>query len=190
MQPFISLQIRNHIPHIVFYPDEGMSRNLTVDEESIVNVVSSIAKRLELIAEEEDASDETLTRLFNLARSSDESYLNTTPNFETDDSEFKLMEIMTELVEQSLKTREELYPETDMNDEVRTEINSNMNADIFASLMDALYTVLIAKTLLAASELGIGKIKLDDEHNNVRLLEKMSKELAKLGLELETDYKS
>lgn len=190
MQPYISLQIRNHIPHIVFYPDEGMSRSLTVDDESILPIVASIAKRLELIAEEEEVNAETLTNLFELARTSDESYLDTTPDLETEESEFKLAAIMNRLVDQALATREDQYPETELNDDVRAELASNLNADIFASLLDALYTVLIAKTLLAASELGIGKISLDDEHNNVRLLEKMSKELAKLGIELETAYKN
>ena len=188
MEPVVSLKIKNHIPEIIYYPDESNPKKLTQVEESIYGVVVPIARRLGLIDREVEERDETiLVELLDLARESDEMYITDLPEIETESLEFDLEKIMTSVLEEVLKNDTFEYEEIDMSEDVRKELILFKNKDIFSSLLDIMYTILIAKTVLAAAELGIGKIKLEDEGRNPRLMEKMAKELERLEVEMIVD---
>ncbi len=184
MYPNLTLKIRNHTPQIVLETDENTSRDITNTDESIYEVVVNLAKKLNLIDRELIENDsEILPELLDLARQSDEMYIQDFPEIETENVEFDLSKTMNSVLNAIIEEREEEYVDVDVADDIRKELNKNQSADIFASLLEIMYAILIAKTLVAATEVGIGVVRLDDEHKNSRLQEKMAKELEKLGVE-------
>lgn len=184
MYPFVELKIKDGVPHIVYYPAEGQQKHMTLSQEKFIDAAMHGAKKLELLSPEAEHNQENLENLLRVARESDESYYTELPDVDTDSVEFKLIETLKPYLQKMTESTPEDYSDLDMTDEVKEELERFRNSDFFASYMEALYSILIAKTLLAAHDLGIGKISLNDEFRNPRLMEKMSKELDKLGLEL------
>jgi hypothetical protein len=184
MYPHVTLKIKNHTPQVVLDSDENTSRNMTNTEESIYEVVINIARKLNLIDRELEENDpEILPELLDLARQSDEMYIQDFPEIETENVEFDLSKTMNSVLNAILEEREEEYVDLDIAEDIKKELNRNQNSDIFASLLDIMYMILIAKTLVAAAEVGIGTVRLEDEHKNPRLVEKMAKELERMGVE-------
>lgn len=186
MYPKISLKIENHIPTIIYYPDADTAKKMTEETEDLYTVVMEIAKQIGLI---EDYNKQTkdlvlYDELLSLARESNEVYLSDYPDINVEEPEFNLTPILKKIVDDALK---EANSEMDLNtsDEVKTQLKKNLQADIFASALEVLYMILIGKTLVAASELGVGSIALEDYHKNPRLVEKMGRELDNLGVEFE-----
>jgi len=188
MYPNVSLKIKNHIPKIIYYPEEGLEKTLTFQNESIYEVVVPIAKKLNLINRELIENDpEILAELFDLARQSDELYVTDLPEIEFESLEFDLNKVLNNLLNDIQEEQLSEYEGIDVSQELKDELNKNINADIFASLLEVMYMTLIAKTLVAASDLGIGTIKLDDKGKNARLMEKMAVELEKLEVDMIVD---
>ena len=179
MFPNITLAIKNHIPQIIYYPEEGISRKMTLVDENLSDIILDISKKLEF-------SDDykTLEDVLRLARESDETFIADLPDMDVEDPEFRLNETLKKHLDKVLTDLEDDYANVEMDEELKKEVNQNKKADILASILEGLYAILIAKTLIAAAELGIGTVRLDDEHKNPRLVEKMSKELEKLGIGL------
>lgn len=186
MYPYIALKIKNNVPSIMYYPEEGLNRKMTLNDENLRDIVLGLAHKLELVDKSKvNDSDATFQELLNLARESDEEYITDMPEIDLENEiEFELESQLNALLNSVLENKTEAYPGTEITPEVKKELERNQNADIFASVLDILYYILIAKTLFAASDLGISSIQLEDEHKNARLLEKMSKELEKMGIDL------
>ena len=187
MYPHVSLTIKNHVPSIVYHPKEGVEKKMNIKDENIYDIAFDVANKLDLIGDANLSKDEQFDELLTKARESDEKYVTDLTDINPDVIEFELNDSMSRAVEKAIKTKSNEYEGVEMPDEIRKELDLNQNKDIFASLMDAMYTVLIAKTVLAAAELGIGKIALNDSSKNARLHEKMLQELHKLGIEYITD---
>lgn len=188
MYPNITLQIKNHKPVIVFYPNENESRVITENEENLSEIMIDLAKKLDL--ENEIASqinDRTIIveNLLQLARQSDESRFNSLIELDIDNTEFEIPKHLDKFLESTKGEKDNYNDLIEASNQVKKELERNQNSDIFAAAMDLIYNVLIAKTIVAAEHLGIGEIKLDDEYENARLFEKMARELDKMGLVLE-----
>ncbi len=184
MNPYVELKIKNNIPTIVYYPAEGESRQMTLESENMLDSIMHAAKDLELVNTQAEHSQENFEDLLNIAREADETLATDLPNIDTETIEFRLLETLKPYLESLKALNPDEYSDLKIEESIRAELNKNRNSDIFASFMEGLYSILIAKTLLAAGELGIGNIQLNDEFRNPRLMEKMSKELDKMGLEL------
>ena len=185
MNPLIALSIKNHKPELIYYPKEGEKKKLTLKDENIYEIVIQIAREIGLINKEAIAIDVTiLSDLLDIAREADELFITDLPEIETESLEFDLEIILNNFLHNILKNDVDEYKDIEMPDLVRVELELNKKKDIFASILDVMYSILIAKSLLAAAELGLGIIKLEDEGKNPRLAEKMSKELTKLEVEM------
>ncbi|CAG1021281.1 hypothetical protein DOJK_00887 [Patescibacteria group bacterium] len=184
MYPYIELKIENNVPKIVYYPNENQVQEITQNNENLTEIIIDAAKSFDLVEEDAEYTQENLDTLLDLARQSDETLFTDLPTLDTETIEFNLTDTLIPYVEAVLDGQEEAYNEINMTDEVRDQLSQNVNADNFASYLETLYSILIAKTILAASEMGIGNIHLNDDSKNPRLMEKMAKELDKMGLDL------
>lgn len=188
MYPHVALNIQNHKPHITFHPEEGMSRQMTMADVDLSNIIEKLARELDLIddmLEELTEREMFVENLLEIARNAaDTTKVEQYPELNTENVEFELDDALAGLVAQAKKNREQYEEIAELEPDVKQELLKNENQDIFASTLEAMYNTLIANTLLAASEIGVGKIKLNDEHKNTRLQEKMAQELEKLGMEL------
>ncbi len=187
MSPYVALKIEDFVPSIYYFPDDGMSRKMTHQEENILDRMIQATQNLNLdTSESEQNRDNLYEELLSKARKSDEFYLDEFNDINTDSIEFNIQNLFDDLMKYASELEQE-YRDVDMSEEIRRELDQNQSGDIFASMLESLYLRLIAKTLLAASDLGIGEIHLQDSHKNARLAEKMSNELQKMGLELIID---
>ncbi len=184
MYPFVELKIKDGIPQVVYYAAEGQERPMNSSLESLTDAVMHGAKHLKLVDQEVEHNYSNLEELLKLARESDENYYTEIPDMDVENVDFGLLETLKPYLEKMSEVEQDEYSDLDMTDEVKEELDRFKRADQFASYMEAMYSILIAKTLLAANDLGIGDIRLNDDLKNPRLVEKMSKELDKLGLEL------
>lgn len=179
--PAIALVIKNSVPSIVYYPEEGMMRKMTLKEENISDIVLSLVKRLSL------ENITTLEDALVLARESDETSMDFSDflDLESSELEFEISKTLSGIVDSVVNNTGKEYEDIDLTPEVKNELVRNKNADTFASVLDTLYNILITKTLIAASEIGMTSgIHLVDETHNSRLREKMSRELENLGVDL------
>jgi hydrogenase maturation factor HypF (carbamoyltransferase family) len=191
MYPHISLNIVNFKPTITFHPEEGMSRQLTLDEVNIADIIIELAKRLDLLDEIlKKINDKMLLieNLLDIARNAaDINKVEKYPDINVENNEFEIEKTLFPLLDEVIENRNDFSNIANLSPELENELIRDENADIFASLLEAMYSILIANTILAASQIGIGKIKLNDTHHNIRLLERMAQELKKLDIELLLD---
>ena len=72
----------------------------------------------------------------------------------------------------------------DLSKEIVNELNRNNKIDIFSSLVDMLYNMIIKRLIIVAKETNSSEIEFFDENGYIRLAEKMSYELSQLGIEI------
>lgn len=184
MYPYVELKIKDGVPSLVYYASEGVERPMTLTQDSIFDAAMFGGKELGLVDKNAEHNQENLEALLTLARESDETYYPELPDMELENIEFNLLKTLKPYLKKMVELTPDDYSDLSMTDDVKAELEKFQKADLFASYMEALYTILIAKTLLAANDLGIGNITLNDDFKNPRLMEKMSKELDKLEIEL------
>ncbi len=190
MYPNITLQIKNHKPLIVFKPNESESKVITEKIEDIADIMINLAKKLDLeneIASQINDREIIIENLLQLARESDETKVSAYTDLDATSTEFELKKAVDSFFKNAENEKEDFDAIVEASVQVKKELQRNQNSDIFAAGLDAIYNILIAKTLIAAEQLGIGTIKLDDEHENIRLYEKMVQELSKIGISLNED---
>lgn len=181
MAPYLKLKIEKHIPHIYFYSNDGSEKRLTNVDENILNEILEISKLLGF--QVENLSDEEqLNNILEIVSESDSNIELKAPNINSNSVEFNLNKTLKTSIDEVLSLENE-YEGIEMGDDVRAELERNRNVDILASLTDMLYDIIIAKTLLAAYDLEINDIHLENAHNYARFNERMGMELQKLGLE-------
>ncbi len=182
--PYIALEIKNFKPNIVFYPDESISRVMTLNEEDLGDLMIKFASRLDLIEDNITDKISIINELLMLARESDEQFFNAFNEVDNSTVELDLEKTISKYLVESQKAMDDFSDIQDLPPEIKDELLFNQNADLYASIMEAIYNIMIAKVLLAAAEVGIGKIVLDDDLKNSRLQEKMASELSKMGIDL------
>jgi hypothetical protein len=181
MNPHIILKIENHTPHLYFHPENGENRQLTKKDTNLEELIINIADQLGIKTEGTDR----LQDLLQLASESDELYNTELPVIDVESLELDVENPIMLMLSAMNSTKEDYSTMTGISDELRTEIERNRDADIFASVLDKIYSIIIAKALLAAHDLEIPNIRLSSENNYPRLAEKMGNELQKLGIEFE-----
>lgn len=181
MYPNITLEIRNYIPSLVYHKSAKESKKITLIEENLLSIFTKLAKDLNLLKEATTKKEETMSELLDLARGSDETYIVDYPEIEDEGVEFNLENAVKTFLDKNKVSNE--YSDLELEPSVRDELNRNQNADIFASALDYLYMTMVAKALLAGSEMGLGIIRLDDDSKNTRLQEKMAMELERMGVD-------
>jgi hypothetical protein len=182
--PFVELTIKDYKPTITFHPEEGLVRNLTLEETDLIPIILSVAETLTLVIGNTDDM-EKVNELINLTREADEFMFDVKePDINLDDVEFNLKNIIDNYFRKLQKTKSFHSGMDGLANDVQGELDRYHNIDILANVLDTIYKILIAKTLVAAANLGIGDIYLNDEHKNARLQELMAKELEKLGVDL------
>jgi hypothetical protein len=182
--PFVELTIKNYKPTIAFHPEDGLVRNLTLEETDLIPIILDIAEALALVVENTDEIAK-VDELINLVREADEFTFDIKePDIDLEDSEFSLEKVIKTYFEKLQKSKPFHSNINNLASDVQDELDKYHNIDILSNILDTIYKILIAKTLVAAANLGIGDIYLNDEHKNARLQELMAKELEKLGVEL------
>ncbi len=184
MYPNITLQIKNSVPKVIYFPEEGMSRVLTLKDESMEEVLTNIVKELGLYEEVEKSDQNNLEYIYALTFEGDNRLIEVVPGMDAYKNEFGFTNFVNEHLEKALSEKNDFSEYKDVTDEVVAELERNQSIDILASMFDILINVIIAKTLLFSSDLGIGRIHLEDLDGIVRLREKMASELSKMDIEL------
>ncbi len=183
MYPYIILKIENYIPHLYLRTSETLETQIEDEDISLLDTVLELGEKLNLSDSNLDSKSQ-YNYLINLAREHDETYA--TSNSDIDNTTFfRLKEYLDRFLEENKV--EPLYLDVEVSDEIRDQLNREQGADLLASILDYIYTILIAKSVIAASEMGIGVIHLNDETKNSRLQEKMAMELEKIDVELIID---
>lgn len=185
MYPNITLEIINSTPKLIFHPDEDTNRLLTTKDENIQNTLVSIFKELELYEEIENSEMSQIEAIMHLISEGDPRTIESTPGMDKYKNEFGFDDYVMNELKRADQNRDDLSGYGEITNEIKKELIRNQNLDIVASLFDVLLNVIIAKTLLFASDLGIGYIILHDHDGMIRLREKMSSELSKMEIELE-----
>jgi hypothetical protein len=182
--PFVELTIKNFKPTITFHPEDDLVRNLTLEETDLIPIILNIAETLALVVENTDDIAK-VDELINLVREADEFTFDIKePDIDLEDSEFNLEKVIETYFEKLQKSKPFHSNINNLTSDVQDELDKYHNIDILSNILDTIYKILIAKTLIAAANLGIGDIYLNDDHKNARLQELMAKELEKLGVEL------
>jgi hypothetical protein len=184
MYPYVELNIKDGVPSIIYYPDQNSSRAMTIENESVIEAAIFAGKELGLIDSKAEHTQQNFEELLTIARNSDETFYTEIPNMDVESIEMKLLKTLKPYLQEIKNYNPDNYSGIQMDKNVKEEIERIRMSDSFASYMEGLYTILIAKTLLAANDLGIGNIALNDNNRNPRLMEKMAAELDKLGIEL------
>lgn len=179
--PHISLKIEDFVPSINFVSDQNTSNKITTNDENLLSIVSVLAKDLNLVEEVSSTSEDLYNQILGLARESVSEGLNEIPGLDPDTTEFEIQKTVDGVQKEIEKDELEgaIYEKA-----VRDELERNEHIDTLSTALESIYSVMILKTLLAASELGIGTIVLDDKTKNSRLMEKMALELERMDLEL------
>lgn len=185
MYPYILLRIEEYIPKIFLVSLENDTKEVESSEEiDLLDIVLSIGEKLNLIKPPLNSLSETekYDYLISLARGSDEAYV----QLEMDVwEEFSIVEYIDNFLNNN--KIQPVYLDVELNDDIKNEIDQNQNSDLLASILEHIYTIIIARTILVASEMGIGVIHLSDNSKNARLQEKMALELQKIDIELIID---
>lgn len=185
MKQYIQLRITNFVPNIFLVTEGGPEKQMTLKSESILENLTDAAKKLGLKFnnnEPQGLYEEILTT----ALESDDLYMSDVIPVNEESIEFEIGKLFDYFLARAEEMEKE-YSDVKMTAEARKEIDQNQSKDILASMLDALYLRLAAKTLVAASEVGIPEIHLKDDHKNGRLTERINKELDKMGVELIVD---
>ena len=185
MYPHLTLKIEDQIPQILFFSEENVSRRLTQQNENILDEIVWLAEELEL-AIEGSTKEERINSILLIASEGDPEIIESLPSIDTTSLEFNLRKTLDENLKE-IQNLDSDYSDLEMSDEVRAELDKNRKMDVLASLIDQLYNILIAKTLLAAYELELTDIHLSSDYNYARLTEKMGNEIQKLGLKFTID---
>lgn len=180
MQPKIILEIKNHIPSIIYSPEENVSRELITEKENIHEILLSVLEALNLKLE--NSTD--LVDILELALEGDEKKFEKLPDLDKYAKGFGLSKFV-EIEIGSYDTPEISEYEKVASKEVLEELQKFHNIDLLASILESIYNIMISKSVFYAQDLGIGTIILDDHDGYLRLQSKFANELAKLEIEQE-----
>lgn len=180
MYPNLTLLIQNNKPIIQFNQEKDISRNLHDLDEDLVKIIQSLGAKLNLVK-----SNENLQTILEICNEGNERFIEKIPNISKDKlSLAKFLHTELEKIENTRNRYTEFAKRKDVSQAVIDELIRNDSIDIYASLLEMIYNILIGRVVLHAQELGIGIIKLQDEIGFGRLREKMASELSKLDIEL------
>jgi hypothetical protein len=187
MCPNITLKINNFTPKIIYNPDEKTSREIINKDENLALLINPLAKELNLLNDlNADNHEELFAEILKLSAEATQYPLDDLPKgIEDSNGSFELENLTTKQFKKLFENRETFDHLQDIDKAILNELERNQNIDILATLLDYIYFILISKTLFYATDLGIGKILLNDKSGMFRLQEIMADELNKLDITLE-----
>lgn len=181
MQANIKLEIKNHIPTIIYSPEENVSRELITEQENLSELINSVTKKLELFSKTEE-----IINILELALEGDERKHEKLPDIDKYSKGFGITHFVEqEITDINIKSSEVEEYKNVASEEVIKELQRNHNLDILAGLLESIYNLMISKVIFYAQDLGIGKIIFHDHDGYLRLQAKFANELAKLEIEQE-----
>ena len=175
--PNITLKIENHIPSVIYNADKNISREMIKAERSLEELIKELGQDLDL---EENSIEDLMT----LTEHGVERLIEELPKLNKYSNEFEIEKTIKTQTE-DLKEKRENYEGPGVTREVLDELMRNQNIDILSSIVELIFNILIAKTVMVSSELGIGNIVLEDKNNYFRLQSKMASELSKMEIKLQ-----
>jgi hypothetical protein len=170
--PNVTLVVKNGQPTIELRQSDQIRRPL-ISGDNIYEYLTSLAQEVNFSGDIQD--------LFHLALQSDELYLQFPVVPEDKDKEKIGFADIQKIVRAELDAH---IPVTDQSPELNAELERNWQGDVFASILNEIYNVLIAETAYQASQVAVGTIQLDENTPSLRLVEQMSLGLQKLDTDL------
>ena len=165
--PNITIKIRNFVPTLEFQlNDEGTKPMFTLDmglDTLLMKVADAIGFK-----DYQDAKD-----IFELIRTGDETFADF-GKIELGNDHITTKHIIDGLAN-VIAERPEIPAGS--SDELATELTLYWQADVLASVLEEAYAILIAQAVFNAAELGLNVIALDDDQHEIRLQEKIGKEI-------------
>ncbi len=169
--PNVALKFDEYLPSIELNSAPGEFRTILVADKSLDTVLTEAAQAM--------GADWTIDEIMTRIKEADEFYI------EFPEKVLDSEALDFNFIEEVLQQGKENYAEPEgVSAELAAEINNFWYADMLASILEHAYTLLIARTVLLASELGIGDIQLIDSRHDAHLREKMSRDLSTIDLEL------
>ncbi|GAB4283576.1 MAG: hypothetical protein Kow0081_0210 [Candidatus Dojkabacteria bacterium] len=183
MYPNLTLNISDHKPTLFLKPEAEISRAIVSSEDSIKDLIFSIVEQLNLKTELKQ--DFKLEDILALASEGDERMIEVIPENDTYGKSFGFVDFVNRQLQEAKKSKDDFSRfGSNIEKDVLNALHVFQNIDILASMIEMIYNILIARVILAANDLSIKNIILEDECGYPRLAGKMSSELAKEGLSL------
>lgn len=165
--PNITIQVKDQVLSLEFNADKDTSKTMFVLEPSLNFSLESAAKS---VGFKFNSVDDILA----FARLGDEKLMEFA-KFNLEVADLNVEDILNGL-QQQVADRNPEYAEG-ASSEVNEALDEFWRADMLASFLEEIYSLVIAKAVFNASELGINTIVLNDERNEIRLQEKVGKEI-------------
>lgn len=163
--PNVTLKIRQYVPTIEYSLDDQVVKKLYTLDKGLDTLLMEAASSVHFAYN--DVND-----IFALIRTGMENFL------EFPEIDYEGEELNSHYISEQLHTAlVEREAAAGLDPEVGNALNEFWQADVLASVLEEVYALLIAKTVFSASELGIGTIILDDDMHEIRLHEKVGKEM-------------
>ncbi len=169
--PNVTLVVNDGVPHIELRKSEDVTQKM-LSGQSLHEVMQEVATKVNYSG----GFDE----IIELARQCDELFLHFPVRVDNNPEEITFPAVMSK-VDQAVEEHEVLSHDSE---DVVAQVELFWQGDVFASVLEELYTVLIADTVFTASQLGIGVIQLEENTGDARLRQKMAIELEKLEVPL------
>lgn len=161
--------------------DDQKIKNIDINQESLSSVIFRVAKELNLT----DLYP-TLDQLFKFAREAADILID--PYIDIDDStdNFNLFDSIRPFLEELKSENQKLNSQNlDLDIKVSEFLSLSRIQDIFASILELIYSVIIAKVFIVISDLGLDTIVLDDSLGDIRLRDRFRIDCQKMGIKLE-----
>ncbi len=175
--PYLKLSITNFVPELYLVASNNSEKKLINNPENLKDIIKGIAMELGF----QDSIE--ILELLTIADSGDERLITELPEINTYANDFEIQEMMDFNIPRLL-AQTNTHSNVKMSKEVEEELQKNIQIDRLASLIESVYAQIVARVLLVASEMGIQSFQLQDNSGLIRLQQKMSVELTKLGLTL------
>lgn len=180
MYPRLTLKIENHIPKIFLEKEEGNIVTVTEGSVQLDEVIRKIGERNNIT---HSRNGDSLEDLFAIAATGNERIVDELPTINEDSKNFDFEDLLMD-IEEEIRDAIEEYHNVEMDKKVRAEIDAANNIDVFASLIEVIFNILVARVMIHSSDLGITNIFIEDQNGYIRLQQKLASELSKEGIEL------
>jgi hypothetical protein len=158
----IRVVISKDVPEVYIQTNEYRDNNpvnskVDVGNEKLENVIFFLAQELSLVTE-----NSSIESLLQKALESDDLLLNHYINLNDKTDKMDLIKTIKPYLRQLKSDTSHLQNTQGASEEVLEYLNRCRNEDIFATLMDIIYSIIISKVFIIASEIGTNQIILVD----------------------------
>gem|GEM_PF-5405318 len=166
--PNITIQVRKFVLSLEYAIAAGDSKSMFILEPSLDSLLRQTA---DIVGYKWQT--DTLEEIFDFIRTGEEDFMEFT-TIDTATDGLTANEIIDGVIKAKSERIDE-YPDAPIA--VKEALEVFWQANMLASALEETYALVIAKAVFNASELGLNTIVLDDDQHEVRLLEKVGKEI-------------